>query len=101
MIPCPGAKVDSPAVSASARPSSRTPTPCPEVCQDTARVVLGMTTIVNTIVAYAIGIASLLGLGLMLAAGSVVLWEAMRRWRSAHMEARDQLSGRPMASRFE
>lgn len=60
-----------------------------------------MTTIVNTIVANAIGIASLLGLGLMLVAGSVVLWEAMRRWRSAHIAPREQLSGRPIASRFE
>lgn len=48
-----------------------------------------MTTLVNTVVSVALGLGMLLGLWLLLVAGSVVLWEAMRRWSTAHIEVRE------------
>jgi hypothetical protein len=60
-----------------------------------------MTTSFDTIVAFAFGIALLLGLWLVLMAGSVVVWELMRRWSSAHIDARAQRSGLPSAPRLE
>ena len=67
----------------------------------TPRVSLTMTTLVNTLVAIALGIAWLLGLWLVLVAGSVVLWGFMQRWSSGHMEAPAQSSGGPSAPRFD
>lgn len=49
-----------------------------------------MATSFDTIVAFAFGIALLLGLWLVLIAGSVLVWEVMRRWSSAHIDARAQ-----------
>jgi hypothetical protein len=48
-----------------------------------------MTTLVNTLVSVALGLGMLLGLWLLLVAGSVVLWEAMRRWSTAPIEVRE------------
>jgi hypothetical protein len=59
-----------------------------------------MATSFDTIVAFAFGIALLLGLWLVLIAGSVLVWEAMRRWM-AHIEARAQRSGLPSVPRWE
>ena len=48
-----------------------------------------MTSLVNTYVSGALGLGMLLGLWLLLVAGSVVLWEAMRRWSTTHIEVRE------------
>ena len=60
-----------------------------------------MATVVDTIFSYALGIAWLLGLWLIVMAGSVVLWEAMRRWSTAHIEARAQRPCLPSTPRFD
>jgi hypothetical protein len=59
-----------------------------------------MTTSFDTIVAFVFAIALLLGLWLVLMAGSVVVWEVMRRWSSAHIEARALRPGLPSAPRL-
>lgn len=60
-----------------------------------------MATLVDTVFSCVLGIAWLLGLWLIVMAGSLVLWEAMRRWSTAHIEARAQRPGLPSTSRFD